>query len=595
MMMQLNMKQIKSEMERVDALYQFGILNTNTNEYFDMITRLVTELYTTSGAYISLIDSDRQWVKSTVGFCTQHSTYQREQTFCDHTIRMGELLVIEDTLLDPRFASLDLVLGPSSVRFYAGAPLVTSKGYAIGALCVIDKKPRTFSEADRFRLSHLAALLMEYIGLGYTIGLVDSISGMPNKYQMAADLEVLSERHSGQWRVLLVIDMPDFGHAFEIIRVLGIGVYDQLIRAVADKLKVLFKHRAQLYHLTDARFGILSNDEDTQGFINYLQEVEDALQTPLLNLNIPLNVSSFGGIAIFELSPSSIKDALRKAATAVNQALTKQQRWSLYEQAEDLRQQRAFHLLNDVLNSIATNQFQLLYQPKLDLINEASLSVEALLRWNHYELGMISPAEFIPLVEKTTLISALTQWVIRTAIKQVSEWHIAGYKVKVAVNFSAYNFAEPDIVKRLSDVCQEFNIEPKYVEIECTEGIWMEKSNILQTLHDIRNLGMSIALDDFGSGYSNFAYLQKVPANVVKLDQTLISNVHANSRDQSIVRSLITLAKELGYQVVAEGVETAGSLCLIREWGCHIAQGYYVAKPLTSADVLLHMIKYRGG
>jgi EAL domain-containing protein (putative c-di-GMP-specific phosphodiesterase class I)/GGDEF domain-containing protein len=582
-----------SEPERIAALNQLGILNTNTSEYFDAVTRLVAEMFGMSGAYISLIDSDRQWIKSTVGFCPPPSANRREQTFCDHTIRQGRVLMIEDTLRDPRFAGNPLVTGPTGVRFYAGAPLVTPEGYAIGALCVIDTKPRTLSEADRERLSAMAALVMSHIMLGRAVGHVDSVSGMPNKYQMADDLDALGKRHAGRQRVLVAIDMPDSARAFEIVRVLGVAVYDQLIRAVGDRLKLLFESRAHLYHLTDARFAILSNDEDTQGFIDYLQELEAQLQAPLLNLNIPLNLPSFGGIVAFELCPSSARDAPRKAAAAVNQALIRQQRWSVYNNTEDERQQRAFRLLNDVRAGIEAGEFQLVYQPKHDLANGACLSAEALLRWHHNELGPISPAEFIPLVEKTALIGPLTHWVIRTAIRQVSEWHADGHRVKVAINLSAYNFEEPDIVRRLSDVCREFDVDPRYVEIECTEGIWMEGSGILQTLHDIRALGMSLALDDFGTGYSNFAYLQKVPATVVKVDQSLIRNVHASPRDQRIVRSLISLARELDYQVVAEGVETEQSLGLIREWGCHIAQGYHFAKPLAAAAFLAHVIQYR--
>jgi EAL domain-containing protein (putative c-di-GMP-specific phosphodiesterase class I) len=591
MMQEIMLK--NSERERIAALNQLGILNTNTSEYFDAVTRLVAEMFGMSGAYISLIDSDRQWIKSTVGFCPPPSANQRDQTFCDHTIRQGRVLMIEDTLLDPRFASNPLVTGPTGVRFYAGAPLVTPEGYAIGALCVIDTKPRSLSEADRDRLTAMAALVMSHIMLGRAVGHVDSVSGMPNKYQMADDLDALGKRHAGQQRVLVAIDMPDSARAFEIVRVLGVAVYDQLIRAVGDRLKLLFENRAHLYHLTDARFAILSNDEDTQGFIDYLQGLEAQLQAPLLNLNIPLNLPSFAGIVTFDLCPTAAKDAPRKAAAAVNQALIKQQRWSVYNNAEDERQQRAFRLLNDVRAGIEADQFQLVYQPKHDLSNGACLSAEALLRWNHDELGPISPAEFIPLVEKTALIGPLTHWVIRTAIRQVSEWHADGNKIKVAINLSAYNFEEPDIVQRLSDVCREFNVDPRYVEIECTEGIWMEGSGILKTLHDIRALGMSLALDDFGTGYSNFAYLQKVPATVVKVDQSLIRNVHANPRDQRIVRSLISLARELDYQVVAEGVETEKSLGLIREWGCHIAQGYHFAKPLAAPAFLQHVLLYR--
>jgi EAL domain-containing protein (putative c-di-GMP-specific phosphodiesterase class I) len=245
-------------------------------------------------------------------------------------------------------------------------------------------------------------------------------------------------------------------------------------------------------------------------------------------------------------------------------------------------------LLNSVHQSLDSNAFHLLYQPKHDAGSGTCQAAEALLRWRHPELGFVSPAEFIPLVEKTALIGPLTAWVIRTAIAQAAQWHRDGHCIKVAINLSAYNFQEPDICSRLRDTCSEFGLDPRYVEVECTEGVWMESHGILDTLHAIRALGMSLALDDFGTGYSNFAYLQKVPATVIKVDQSLIRNVHANERDQRIVRSLIALALELGYEVVAEGVETEQSLALIRSWGCQVAQGYHFAKPLTPEAFIAH-------
>ena len=581
----------QSEPERLQALHQLGILNTNTSAYFDSVTRMAMDMYGTAGAYISLLDSDRQWLKSTVGFCPPNT--QRDQTFCTYTIQQASVLVVEDTLLDARFANNSMVTGPQSVRFYAGAPLITQDGFAIGALCVIDTQPRTLDAAERSYLTTLASMVMAHITLGRAVGHVDAVSGMPNKYQLFEDLTAQAGTGRGERRVLADIDMPDAAKAFEIIRVLGAPVYDELVREAGARLLRLFEGRAQVYHLTDARFAILSRDEDTEGFINYLHGLEPELQAPFSSMSIPMSLPSFGGIVQFELCASAAKDAPRKAAAAVNQALLRQQRWSFYSNAEDEQQKRAFRLLHDVRRAIANDHFELVYQPKHELGNGACLAAEALLRWTHEELGPISPAEFIPLIEKTALIGPLSHWVIRTAIRQVAEWHAGGHPIKVAINLSAFNFEEPDIVERLAATCREFGVDPRYIEIECTEGVWMEGPGILKALHGIRDLGMSLALDDFGTGYSNFAYLQKVPATVVKVDQSLIRHVDANPRDQRIVRSLIALARELDYQVVAEGVETEQSLGLIRDWGCDLAQGYHFARPLSAAAFLAHAIQYR--
>ncbi|SFV02758.1 sensor domain-containing phosphodiesterase [Pseudoduganella namucuonensis] len=579
-----------SEVERVAALRELGILDSHTSEYFDTATRLAMSVFGTAGAYISLIDSDRQWIKASVGFCTPGET--REESFCDHTIRRADVMVVDDALLDPRFVDNPAVAGPPHVRFYAGAPLLTPEGYAIGALCVIDSAPRAMDPAQRARLREMAAMVMSHISLRRAVGHVDAVSGMPNKYQLEADLKQQGREAAGEERVLVYLDLPDAATAFEIASVLGVAAHDELVRSAGQKLKRLFRGRATVYHVTDARFAVLSGDGDTGGFVAFARAQEPALQEPLMDLNVPLNLPSFGGIVVFRLCPDSAMDAPRKASSAVNQALLAQRRWSAYDGDADARQRRAFRLLNDVREGLRADAFQLVYQPKHDLASGACLSAEALLRWRHPELGFISPAEFIPLIEKTALIKPLTDWVLRTAIRQAAQWHAAGRPVKIAINLSALNFEEGDICQRLAAACAESGLPPRYVEIECTEGVWMESPAILQTLHGIRALGMSLALDDFGTGYSNFAYLQKVPATVVKVDQSLVRNVHTNPRDQRIVRSLIALARELGYEVVAEGVETAESLALIREWGCHVAQGYHFAKPLPAADFIEHIARH---
>lgn len=584
---------VSAESDRIAALHRLGILNSNTNEYLDSITRLVADIYNVPGVFLTFLDSERQWVKSSINRGPLLGFNRQNQTFCDYTIRNRKVVIVDDAAIDPRFCDDPLVAQEAGVRFFAGAPLVTPEGHAVGVLCVADTQPRTFSRSERNRLSEIAVMVMSYLLLIQSVGHVDSISGMPNKYQMAEDLDKQGKRCTGQKRVLVEIDMLDASRALEIARVLGAITYDHLIRSIGNRLQRLFEHEAHVYHLTDARFAILSHDDSTEKFMEYLYELEDRLQAPMTDLPVPLPLQSFGGIVVFNLCPNAVTDAPRKAASAANQALLRQQRWSVYNNTEDEKQQRTFRLINDVWKGISSGQFELVYQPKHDLTNNACVSAEALLRWNHDQFGFVSPAEFIPLVEKTALMGPLTHWVIHTAIKQVSIWQEQGHFVKVAINLSASSFKERDIVKRLAETCAEYNVDPKYVEIECTEGTWMEGVGVLQTLKDIQRLGMTLALDDFGTGYSNFAYLQSVPATVIKIDQSLIREVRGNSRNQLIVRSLISLAKELEYEVVAEGVEDEQTLALIREWGCNLAQGYFLGKPLNPKALLTHIVKYQ--
>ncbi|WDZ96172.1 GGDEF and EAL domain-containing protein [Herbaspirillum sp. WKF16] len=584
----------EEELQRLAALHSLHLLDTGASEDLDNITRLCAGLFGVTGAYVSLIDADRQWVKSQSGpdMCAP----SREQSFCHYTVAQRAVMVVEDALADQRFAASPMVAGPPHIRFYAGAPLLTPDGHAIGALCVTATEARSFSPAQRKQLQQLAALAMSQMLLRRAVGRVDPLTGMPNKYQLQEDLESLSRvraeddaQPSGP-RTLAYIDMPDANTAFEIASVLGIGVYDDLVRNVGARLQQLALGRADVYHVTDARFALLSHAAPAGDFAQELRAMTAALEQPVHSMTLPLNLPSYGGIVRVEPQREALLDAPRKAVAALHEAFTHQRRWADYDAEADVRHQRSFRLLNDIPDAIQSDSgFRLAYQPKLDLKTDAYHGAEALLRWQHHELGAISPAEFIPLVERTALIRPVSDWVITAALKQMAAWRRDGMHLKLAINLSAPNFEEADIVKRLAQACREADIDPAMVEIECTEGLWMQSPAVLKMLHEIRALGMGLALDDFGTGYSNFAYLQQVPASVVKIDQSLIRNLDTSPRDRRIVQSLIALAKELEYRIVAEGVETAQTLQLIRDWGVDEAQGYYLARPLAPAAFATHV------
>jgi EAL domain-containing protein (putative c-di-GMP-specific phosphodiesterase class I)/GGDEF domain-containing protein len=592
----------QEELQRLAALHSLHLLDTGASEDLDNITRLCAGLFGQpgiGGAYISLIDAGRQWVKSQSGpdMCAP----SREQSFCHYTVAQRSVMVVEDALADPRFRDNPMVTGAPHIRFYAGAPLVTPDGHAIGALCLTATEARGLTPVQRRQLQQLAALAMSQMLLRRAVGRVDPLTGMPNKYQLQEDLEALARvradgedgKHGGAdpgARTLAYIDMPDANTAFEIASVLGMRVYDDLVRNVGARLRQMTAGRADVYHVTDARFALLSHASHGERFADDLRNMTAALEQPVHSMTLPLNLPSYGGIVRIEPRREALLDAPRKAVAALHEAFTRQRRWADYDAEADVRHQRSFRLLNDIPEAIQSERgFTLAYQPKLDLKSDVYHGAEALLRWQHRELGAIPPAEFIPLVERTALIRPVSDWVIAAALKQLAAWRSQGMRLKLAINLSAPNFEEGDLVERLERACMESDIDPAMVEIECTEGLWMQSPAVLKMLHEIRALGMGLALDDFGTGYSNFAYLQQVPASVVKIDQSLIRNLDTSARDRRIVQSLIALAKELDYRIVAEGVETAQTLQLIRDWGVDEAQGYYLARPLAPAAFASHV------
>lgn len=584
-----------AESRRLDALHSLHQVDTDASPDLDNITCLCKSLFGVGTSYISLIDNERQWIKSSAG--GEMCSMPREQSFCHHTIAQADVLVIGDTLLDARFCDNPMVTAPNGVRFYAGAPLIAPGGHAIGALCLVDQTPNTLDAEKMAQLRRLAGIVVTQMLLRRAVGRVDALTGLPNETQLQEDLALLAQADSDKRRrVLVYIDMPDAGAAFDIASVLGSAVSDDLVRNVGARLGQLFAGKADVYHVSAARFAVLSRPTGADDFIDLLERIKPRLQEPVPGLTLPLNLACFGGIVVIgdDAAAEILLDAPRRAGNALRLAHASPARWAHYDATGDARYQRTFQLLNDIPQALQAQAgsglgFALVYQPKLHLPSATYHGGEALLRWRHPTLGDIGPAEFIPLLEKTTLIRSVSAWVVETALAQLAQWHAQGKMLTVAVNLSARDFEDPQLPGWLLAACTRAGVAPRYLEIECTEGEWMQSRAVLDILNAIRALGFDLSLDDFGTGYSNFAYLQQVPASIVKIDQSLIRNLERSARDQRIVQALIGMAKELNYQVVAEGVETQEILDLVQAWGCDEAQGYLLAKPLPPEQFLRHV------
>ena len=235
-------------------------------------------------------------------------------------------------------------------------------------------------------------------------------------------------------------------------------------------------------------------------------------------------------------------------------------------------------------------EFELHYQPKIDLASRKVVGCEALLRWRHPQWGMVSPAEFIPVAEETGMILQIGAWVMREAAWQAADWARKGYPVRVAVNLSARQFADPALVQSLVSLLEQHQLPANALELEITESTMMDGvANAAQILRDIKGMGVSLAIDDFGTGYSSLAYLKTFDIDKLKIDQSFIRDIHSDPDDAAIVRALVVLSHELGLEVVAEGVEDEAQLNFLQALGCDIAQGYFFSKPLPAADFVAFM------
>ena len=227
------------------------------------------------------------------------------------------------------------------------------------------------------------------------------------------------------------------------------------------------------------------------------------------------------------------------------------------------------------------------YQPQVTIPDRRIIGVEILLRWQHPELGNVSPSEFIPIAEESGLILPIGEWVLRTAVKQLKHWIDRGHApIVIAVNLSAVQFRHPSLPELVSSILEEAQLPGKYLELELTEGVTMhDPQRAIAIMDNLDERGIRMSIDDFGTGYSSLNYLKKFKAYKLKIDQSFVCDISTDMEDRAIVAAIISMSRNLGLQTIAEGVETAEQLAYLLEQGCDEAQGYYFSKPLTAADL----------
>lgn len=564
---------------RLDALYQLKLLDTSASESFDRITRMASQIFGLPIAAVSLTDRDRQWFKSRVG--VDHRSVPRDKAPCAKVAETNELLVVEDLLSDPYYA--DSVLSRAGTRFYAGAPLVTSDGYGLGALCVLGTEPRKASGTELAALTDLAAMVMAQIELQHAFGRIDPVSGLPTRNQFCDDLADMARDRPGERRLAVLVDLARDDQISRIARVLGGARVDEMIREAAQALLGALRPTRNVYHVGPAQLAFLSpEDVETDTYMRALQAEFAAIRASS-SVRFVTNVAI--GVRPFRLGQVPADDVLRGAASAAQDARGADGAIALFSSASDTAHRRQYGLLRDFGSALeAGDQLRLVYQPRIDLNTGRCIGAEALLRWRHPKLGDISPAEFIPIIEQTSLARPTTQWVVDAALDKLAEWARRGDPLTLSINISAANLSEVDLVQRLQLGLMKRNLRSECLEVELTESAIMDQPDqAIPMLSELAAAGICLAIDDFGTGHSSLAYLQRIPARILKIDQAFVRELsHASGPDFVLVETMTGLAHRLGYHVVAEGIETAEAADILKSLGCEQGQGFWFARPMEA-------------
>jgi EAL domain-containing protein (putative c-di-GMP-specific phosphodiesterase class I) len=427
-------------------------------------------------------------------------------------------------------------------------------------------------------LARLARLESETVRL---IGRYDHVTRVPNRLQFLDDFAALAGSTAGA-PLLMLVTLAEAKHYNEILRALGHAFAEDFVRAGLNKLEALLPPMSPIYHVSVLSFAMMVGHEP--GAVPPLaRAIAQAFKGDLSVNDIPIKTKV--GVGLLPLSDQDPSEALRAALAAAQDSRRIEGGVASYNNKTDAAHRRAFHLLTDLPAALKSrDQLSLVFQPRITLADGAVHGAEALLRWTHPTYGNVPPGEFIPLVEQTSLIDPLTDWVLDAALNSARDFRDHGNPLKISINASPANLIERDFDAHVLELCSSHGLKPDAVEIEFTEGMVAGDSDrAIAQLKRLRDAGIEIAIDDFGTGFANFNYLRRIPADVLKIDQSLIRPLAPG--DDFLVKEILTIAKGMGFRVCAEGIETAESFGLLRDLGCDEGQGYFMARPMP-ADAL---------
>jgi EAL domain-containing protein (putative c-di-GMP-specific phosphodiesterase class I) len=409
----------------------------------------------------------------------------------------------------------------------------------------------------------------------------------PGRARFLNDIDIFigdPQRVDGQVAVV-VIDAATPNQYDDLTRTLGTAAADMFDDAMAASISACLPTSARLYGLSAARFGVLQVDQPgrIEAFLDKLAYGMRGWEP--IRPTIPAATSVGIGVACYPHHGGDAAELLRAATAGARNSLESGKPWCPYSPVLDRASHRAAHLLRDIGPALAgQGQLHLVYQPKTDLSTGRCIGAEALLRWDHPVLGSIPPGDFVPLVERTTLVHAMTDWTLQSALSQVALWRAAGLDPLISINVSMRDVGDERFVVRLAELLDRHAVQPGWINIEVTESALMKDPVLIgRNLDAVRRLGVGIEIDDYGTGQSGLSYLKYIPATFVKIDQLFISHLASDPSEQIIVRSTIDLVHDLGRQVVAEGISDEASLAWLREHGCDVGQGNAISPPLDPA------------
>lgn len=426
--------------------------------------------------------------------------------------------------------------------------------------------------------ARLVDQLREELATQEHLSLHDALTGLPNRRHALRALT--EELTTSGGTAVVVLDLEGFTQVNEA---LGYGVGDEVLRETGRRLLAGHPGTGRVARLGNDEFAVIltgvSDALDAEHRARGLLEVVDA---SFGTAGLQVDVHASGGLACSLSDDVSASSLLQRADAALYAAKNARSTLVVWDEADEGRSVRRLALLAGLRSAIAAGDLRVHYQPKVDPRTGATTGAEALVRWRHPDLGHVGPDEFVPLAEHSGLIHPLTVFVLDSALEQCAAWRRTTPTFTIAVNLSTRSLQDPDLVHRVRGALERASLPPSALTLEITEtAVMTDLAHSLAVLHALRAMGVSLSIDDYGTGQSSLAYLKNLPVHEVKVDRSFVSGIVTDRGDAAIVRSTLALAHELGLRVVAEGIEDQATLELLGSWGCDTVQGYHLSRPLS--------------
>ena len=416
---------------------------------------------------------------------------------------------------------------------------------------------------------------------------LDPLTDLPSRatFRDLLSRSVVSAKRSASHVAVIVMDLDRFK---EINDTLGHFNGDMLLKRIGPRLTTVLRDQDTVARLGGDEFAILLPGlSDHAAIATAAKRITGVFAEPFVLGGLAIEIEASIGIAVAPEHGDRVDVLLQRADMAMYAAKAERTGFAFYSDAQGQGSRRRLSLAGELRRAIAEDEIVIYYQPKARLATDEIVGVEALARWVHPTRGIISPAEFIPIAEQTNLLHPLTERVLDRALGQLRDWRGRGFPLTMAVNLSTRNLLDAGLADQLGQLLRRWGIDPAHLELELTESMLMSDPRRAKgALSRLKEAGVGLSVDDFGTGYSSLAYLKDLPVDAVKIDKSFVMEMEREPRNAAIVRSTVDLGRNLGLEVIAEGVETQGAYDELARLGCDYAQGYLLARPLPASDLL---------